>query len=136
MPLGGVVEPLLPPRVEVLLDGLGQAPERYGPRWLEDFAAAVGRHGKDGACLREVVRARESATKRRRPEATELALRVPPLRDIHLAEPRHDQTQPQEPVEIDRVAVHRSPPSGASAPPARTQWSTSDSLNFHRRPIL
>jgi hypothetical protein len=103
-PLAGVVEPVFPARVEGLLDGFGQAPQRDAARGLEDLGAAVRGDREHRARLREAVRAREAAPERGRTEASELALGVPPLREVHLAEARDDEAQLEQAVEIDATA--------------------------------
>ena len=97
-PFGCVVEPVLPAGVELLLDGLGQAPERHAAWRVEDLSAAVRGDGEHRARLREVVSARKSAPQRGGAEAPELALRVPPLGEVHLAEARDHEAQFQNAV--------------------------------------
>jgi len=101
-PRGRVVEPDLPPSVERLLDGRREAPE--GDRLLRvvDLAASVSSNREHRACLREAVRARESTAERGRAQPAELAFRVPPPGEIHLAEAGHDETELQEAVEVDQ----------------------------------
>ena len=108
-PTRGVVEPVLPARVELLLDGLGQAPQRHAAGGIEHLRAPVGGDGEHRARLREAVRAREPAPERGGAEPPELALRVPPLGEVHLAEAGDDQAELQKAVEIDLGLVMMAP---------------------------
>jgi hypothetical protein len=139
-PLAGVVEPVFPARVELLLEYLGKPPERNAARGLEDFRAPVSSYREHGSCLREAMRAREAAPQGGGSEAPELALGVPPLGEVHLTEACDQEAKLQQPIEIKRCSGHRVPPfavpSWASAPPARTHSSTSEMWNFQRSPVL
>src|SRR5262245_52126205 len=87
--------------------------------------------------LGETVCPRETPAQGDSAKSSELAACIPPLGDVHLAEPRNNKTKFQQEVEIDRCGIHRVSPFllRSSAPPARTHSSTSEILNFQRRPI-
>ena len=106
-PVGRVVEPVFPPRVELLFDDFGEPPQRHAPGRIEDLGAAVRRHREHRSGLGEMVRPRESPAQGCRAETTELALRVPPPGKVHLTEPRDDEAQFQKAVEINRRGTHR-----------------------------
>jgi hypothetical protein len=59
------------------------------------------------AGLRKIMGSWESSTDRRRSHSTELSARIPPLSEIHLAYPTHNQPQLQEPIKIDFGRGHR-----------------------------
>jgi len=56
---------------------------------------------EDGPCLSEVMGARETSTQCCATEPPELALRVPPLREIHFAKPCNDKSKLQQAVRIE-----------------------------------
>ena len=65
---------------------------RGTPVWME--APSLG----------EVMGTREATTQRQRTKSAELALCIPPLAEIHLPHPSHNQAKPKQAVQLERCA--------------------------------
>jgi hypothetical protein len=99
-PTIGVLNPLGPLGLEVILDLGREVPECHRPRRIEDFSTSLRGHGEDKPRLGEEVGLGESSTQRHLTEPAQHAPGVPPSRLIHLAEPRHEKTQLEKAIDI------------------------------------
>ena len=91
--------------------------------------------------LGEVVRPGQAALQRLRPAPPELAVGVPPLGAIHLADPCDDEAQLEQPLEIDvwlrEVTVRHHPPRLLRSPGSATSRPMDGPAWAHRRdPIV
>ena len=98
-----IVQPLLPARVELLFSCFWQPPERHAVRRVEHLRTAMSGDREDGTRLSKTMRAGESATEGCGSKFSELALRVPPLRKVHLAKASDDEAEFQNEVEIQSL---------------------------------
>ena len=96
---------MFPPCLELLFDALAQSPQRHARGRVEDLGAPMRRDREHRSGLGEEVRPREAPAEGRRPEVAELALRVPPLRQVQLAEAGDDDAKFQQAVEVNCCAV-------------------------------
>jgi len=106
----GLVEPVIPARVELFFDRLREVPEGDGLGRGEDLGAAVRSHGEHAPRLGEGVRPGKSAAKGSGAEAAELALGVPPFGEVHLAKAGDDEAELEQAVEVEveRRLRHRT----------------------------
>jgi hypothetical protein len=77
-------------------------------RRIENLATARTCDGEYRPRLRKVVGSWESPTDRSTSKPTELAAGVPPLGEIHLANPGNNQSQFQQAIKVD-FAIRHSP---------------------------
>ena len=75
-------------------------PQRHGTGGLVHFPAAARGDGKHRSCLSEVVGPREPTSKDGRAQTPELALCVPPPRQVHLAYTRHNDAQLHQTLDV------------------------------------
>jgi hypothetical protein len=101
LPFARIIKPSLPLRIESIPCHLGKTPQGNAIRRIEYFLAALRCHGKYGPSLRKIMRPGKTAPQSCGAKATELSPCVPPFSKIHLAKSRNNQTQLQEPIQID-----------------------------------
>src|SRR5262245_59484730 len=100
---------MLPARVEFLLEPLRKAPEGHTPGRIEQLGTPVGGNRENGTGLSEVVRPGKASSQGRRSDVGELPSRVPPLREVHLAEAGDHEADFQKSVQVDARRGGQSP---------------------------
>jgi len=105
-PICGIIEPMFPPRFELVFYRRRELPKCDHTVRVEYLAAAMRRHSEDCPSLREIMRARKASPYRCSAEAAELSPRIPPPRFVHLPEPCHDKAQFEELFEVYRCGNH------------------------------
>jgi hypothetical protein len=106
LPFRRVVQPVLPTGVELFFKILGQVPQCYSSGRIEDLLAPMRGHREYGACPSEMMRSRKAPTHRRRSKSTELPLGIPPLCEVHFAETGDDESELEQPIQVDRQCTH------------------------------
>jgi hypothetical protein len=85
-----VIEPVFPPRFELLLNCLRKPPKCNAVWRIENFLATIGRDREDGAGLRKIMCSWKASADRGSANSAKLSASIPPPGEIHLAKSGND----------------------------------------------